>query len=411
LEGLSSDFPAALAGEIPIVADSKFGRDMAGVERGRDGLRWLDRTIGIPAVAVLSALKRRKPFPAEVSTIGLIALGAIGDTIISVGSAIPVLRQAFPNAKLYLFTSKANSGIAPLLPPVDQVHVIAVTDPMRAVSLLRNTKLDVLIDFGPWPRISAMLAALSHAGFTVGFKTDGQYRHYAFDLAVEHSAKIHEFDNHAGLLTSIGVPRPVWPKITPSAAARRKIRDERSKPYIVCHPWASGFKSEMREWPDQYWRELATIVSQQGWEVVFTGGPSDVAKSNALFGGIAANDGSIQNVAGRYSLDETAALLERCGSVVTVNTGVLHLAAAVNAPIVALHGPTDPARWGPLSDNAEVLLPDSPDVAYLNLGFEYPEDAKPCMHLLGIDRVVASLLSQLKDPQGGGVGGLSSLPT
>jgi heptosyltransferase III len=381
---------------------------MAGVERGRDGLRWLDRTIGIPAVAVLSALKRRKPIPAEVSTIGLIALGAIGDTIISVGSAIPVLRQAFPDAKLYLFTSKANGGIAPLLPPVDQVHVIAVTDPMRAVSLLRSTKLDVLIDFGPWPRISAMLAALSNAGFTVGFKTDGQYRHYAFDLAVKHSAEIHEFDNHAGLLASIGVPWPVWPKITPSAAARRKIRDERSKPYIVCHPWASGFKSEMREWPDRYWQELAAIVVQQGWEVVFTGGPSDAAKSKALFEGIAANDGRIEDAAGRYSLDETAALLEGCDSAVTVNTGVLHLAAAVNAPIVALHGPTNPARWGPLSDSAEVLLPDSPDVAYLNLGFEYPEDAKPCMHLLGVDRVVASLLGQLRDAQGKRAGGLSS---
>jgi ADP-heptose:LPS heptosyltransferase len=381
---------------------------MAGVERGRDGLRWLDRTIGIPAVAALSTLKRRKPFPSEISSIGLIALGAIGDTIISVGSAIPMLRQAFPDAKLHLFTSKANRGIAPLLAPVDQVHVIAVTDPMQAVSLLRSTKLDVLLDFGPWPRISAMLAALSNAGFTVGFKTDGQYRHYAFDLAVKHSAEIHEFDNHAALLASIGVPRPAWPKITPSAAARRKIRDDRSKPYIVCHPWASGFKSEMREWPIRYWQELAAIVVERGWEVVFTGGPSDVAKSRMLFEGIAANDGKVQDAAGRYSLDETAALLEGCDSVVTVNTGVLHLAAAVSASIVALHGPTNPARWGPLSGNAAVLLPDSPDVAYLNLGFEYPKDAKPCMHLLDVGRVAASLLGQLQRAQGKRAFGLSS---
>src|SRR5258708_23088765 len=112
---------------------------MAGVERGRDGLRWLDRTIGIPAVAVLSALKRRKPIPAEVSTIGLIALGAIGDTIISVRSPIPVLRQAFPDATLYLFTSKANSRIAPLPPPVHHGHAIALTHPQRSPSLFRRT--------------------------------------------------------------------------------------------------------------------------------------------------------------------------------------------------------------------------------------------------------------------------------
>jgi heptosyltransferase-3 len=368
---------------------------MVGVERGRDGLRWMDRAIGIPAVVLLSFLRRRKKHPAEISSIGMIALGAIGDTIISVGPAIPVLRQAYPRAKLHLFTSNANGGVTPLLPPVDQVRIIPITNPMRAVALLRGTKLDLLIDFGPWPRITAILAALSNASFTVGFSTDGQYRHYAHDLAVRHSNTLHEFENHASLLAAMGLPRPAWPKITPSAAAHRKIRDERSKPYVVCHPWAAGHMSEMREWPASYWRELAMMVAQQGLDVVFTGGPADVEKSRRLFEGVASDDSRIQDAAGRYSLDETAALLERCASVVTVNTGVLHLAAAVNAPIVALHGPTNPVRWGPLSSNAEVLLPDSPDIAYLNLGFEYPEPATPCMHLLGVDRVAAALFGQL----------------
>jgi ADP-heptose:LPS heptosyltransferase len=373
----------------------KFGDDMVGIERGRDSFRWLDRTIGIPAVAVLSVSKRRRQIPAEISTIGMIALGAIGDTIISVGSAVPALRQAFPKAKLYLFTSKSNSGIAPLLPWVDKIHVISVTDLARAVSLLRSMKQDVLIDFGPWPRISAILAALSNASFAIGFKTNGQYRHYAYDLAVEHSGKIHEFENHANLLASIGVSRPAWPRVTPSAAARKRVRAERSKPYVVFHPWASGFKSEMREWPERHWQELAAIVVQQGWEVVFTGGPTDIVKSKTLVEGIAPNE-KVHDTAGLYSLDETAALLEGCDSIVTVNTGVMHLAAAINSPIVALHGPTDPVRWGPLSDNAELLAPNSPDVAYLNLGFEYPKEAKPCMHLLGVDQVVTALFSQLE---------------
>jgi heptosyltransferase III len=385
---------------------------MVGIERGRDGLRRLDRTIGIPAIAALSILKRRRRIPTEVSAIGLIALGAIGDTIISVGSAVPALRQAFPKAKLNLFTSKSNGSIAPLLPPVDEVHVIAVTDPIQSVSLLRSLKQDILIDFGPWPRISAILAALSNAGFTVGFRTSGQYRHYAFDLSVEHSGKIHEFDNHANLLASIGVPRPAWPKITPSAAGRRRVREQHSKPYIVCHPWASGFKSEMREWPDRHWQELASAVAQQGWEVVFTGGPTDAAKSKTLFEGIVPNvsGNRVFDAAGRYSLDETAALLEGSDSLVTVNTGVMHLAAAMNTPIVALHGPTNPARWGPLAHNARVIVPDSPDVAYLNLGFEYPEGVEPCMHLIGVDQVVTALMSQLMLRRASHTGGVSSLP-
>jgi heptosyltransferase III len=380
---------------------------MLAIERGQDGLRRLDRSIGIPAVAVLSILRRRRHLPAEVSTIGLIALGAIGDTIISVGAAIPVLRKTFPRARLHLFTSRSNSGIAPLLPAVDGVHVISVTNPMSAISLLRSIKQDVLIDFGPWPRISAILAALSNAGFTVGFQTDGQYRHYAYDLTVKHSNKIHEFENHANLLASIGVPRPAAPVITPSASARRRVHDENPKPYIVCHPWASGYRSEMREWPGCNWQELVGTIARQGWDVVFTGGPADIARSKALVESIAASENKVRDVAGRYSLDETAALVESSACIVTVNTGIVHMAAAVKVPIVALHGPTNPVRWGPLSDNAAIILPGAPDVAYLNLGFEYPKQAKSNMHLITVDLVATATLKQLKRDQGAQLDGIS----
>jgi ADP-heptose:LPS heptosyltransferase len=369
---------------------------MVKTERGRDGLRRLDRTIGIPTVAALSIIKTKRQIPTEVAAIGLVALGAIGDTIISVGSAIPVLRQAFPQAKLSLFTSKSNSSIAPLLPPCDELRIISVTDPIHSVSLLRSLKQDILIDFGPWPRISAILAALSKARFTVGFKTPGQHRHYAYDLAVEHSGKIHEFENHANLLASIGVARPAWPRITPSMAALKRINEEHPRPYIVCHPWASGFRSEMREWPNGHWQRFAAIVAQNDWDVVFTGGPTDVARSEMLVAGITPNDNKVHDTAGRYSLNETAALLEGSACVVSVNTGVMHLAAAINTPIVALHGPTDPVRWGPLSDNARLLLPNSPDTAYLNLGFEYPDHAKSCMHMIEVDEVISALFNQLE---------------
>jgi heptosyltransferase III len=389
--------------------DRKSGKDMPEIERGRDVLRILDRTIGIPAVAVLSTLRRRRHFSMEASTIGLIALGAIGDTILSVGAAIPVLRQSFPRARLHLFTSKSNSGVAPLLSPVDGVHVISVTNPISAISLLRSIKQDILIDFSPWPRISAVLAALADAGFTIGFNTSGQYRHYAYDLSVKHSSKIHEFENHANLLDAIGVRRPATPVITPSASAFKRVHDENTNPYVVCHPWASGYRSEMREWPVESWRELADTIARQGWDVVFTGGPMDAARSKALVEGCAAGANKIRGVAGHYSLDETAALVESSACLVTVNTGILHLAAAVHARIVALHGPTNPVRWGPLSDDAVIIRPDAPDVAYLNLGFEYPKQAKSNMHLIGVDQVATATLQQLKRYKGAQFDGRSGL--
>jgi heptosyltransferase-3 len=347
-------------------------------------------------VVALSVVTRKQKLPADVSAIGLIALGAIGDTILSVAPAVPVLRRAFPKAELSLFTSRANSGVAPLLPPCDHITIVPIDDPMRAVSLLRSRKQDILIDFMAWPRIGALLTKLSGAQFTLGFKTDGQYRHFAFDATVEHSEKIHEFENYANLLGVLGVERPSWPRLNPSEDARLRIRSTHPKPYVVCHPWASGFKKEMREWPAGHWQELATNLLRLGWDVIFTGGPSDAEESKKLVAGIQSDGGGLSDAAGKYSIDETAALLEGSQGVASVNTGIMHLAAALDVPIVALHGPTNPLRWGPLSNRARCVSPKSGRTAFLNLGFEYPEDFESCMHLLSVEEVQASLMDQIE---------------
>lgn len=360
-------------------------------ERGRADLRKWDRYIGIPAVAALSLVTLKSRVPQRVSNIGLIALGAIGDTILSVGPAVPVLRKAFPGASISLFTSRANSGIAPLLPPCDQLTILPISDPLRSVRLLRRQKQDILIDFTAWPRIGALLSRLSGAKFTLGFETRGQHRHFAFDATVKHSDQIHEFENYANLLSVVGAERPAWPRIQPSEAARSKIRSEWSRKYVVFHPWASGFKKEMREWPIGHWQALAQALVRQDFDVVLTGGPADAETSRELVADIAVPPGRVFSVAGKYSIDETAALLEASSCVVSVNTGIMHLAAALDLPTVALHGPTNPVRWGPLSKRARAISPKGGKTAFLNLGFEYPEDFESCMHLLSVEEVLACL--------------------
>ena len=229
---------------------------------------------------------------------------------------------------------------------------------MRAVSLLRNRKQDILIDFMAWPRIGALLTKLSGAQFTMGFRTDRQYRHFAFDAAVEHSDKVHEFENYVNLLGKLGVDRPSWPRLKPSEAARSRIRSKHPKPYVVFHPWASGFKKEMREWPIDHWQALAANLLRSGWNVIFTGGPSDAAESKKLVAGVRSDGGGLSDAAGKYSIDEMAALLEASRGVVSVNTGIMHLAAALDAPIVALHGPTSPSQVGTIEQPCPLHQPE-----------------------------------------------------
>lgn len=64
---------------------------------------------------------------------------------------------------------------------------------------------------------------------------------------------------------------------------------------------------------------------------------------------------------GKTTLQELGALIESCDVVVTADTGALHIALALNKPVVALFGPTDPKLWGPLTGTFKVLVNDELD--------------------------------------------------
>src|SRR4030067_2955272 len=90
------------------------------------------------------------------------------------------------------------------------------------------------------------------------------------------------------------------------------------------------------------------------------------------------------HLAGKPPLRDTAIVLKSPVLLVTVNTGIMHVGAALGVPLVALHGPTSSKRWGAYMKNGCQIAIESPipGCGYLNLGFEYP--ANPPRPLEGI---------------------------
>jgi heptosyltransferase I len=91
------------------------------------------------------------------------------------------------------------------------------------------------------------------------------------------------------------------------------------------------------------------------------------------------------------SLDELAAVFSRVAAVLCGNTGVMHLACAVNAPVAALHGPTDPRKWGPRSTISRVITAGLPCSPCLYLGFEYACRRNTCLESIEVKDVYAAL--------------------
>ena len=149
-------------------------------------------------------------------------------------------------------------------------------------------------------------------------------------------------------------------------------------------------------WPTSHFARVAErLVGELDALVVLTGAPSEAPLASAIE---AECRYPLLNLLGRTSLLELVALLAVSDLVISGDSGPMHIAAAVQTPVIALHGPTDPALSGPISPDAIVLRRDlwcSPCYD-ASATAECPFDNPVCMKGLGPDLVFRAVRRRLQ---------------
>jgi ADP-heptose:LPS heptosyltransferase len=361
-------------------------------ERANRLLRALDRYVGIPAVYALGLLRRKRARPRAPRSIGILKEAAIGDTVL-LSAFVRDLATAFPDAGIIFFAGRDNAPVARLIASRHSVVEIPVSNPVRALAEVRRHPVELLFDCGPWPRVNAVLSALSGARHTVGFRVRGQGRHFAHDTVIEHSDAVHELENYRGMLRGLGISTGSEPSLLAPAVEVQHLTGGRE--FVVCHMWSAGTGGWRKEWPEEHWLELIGALNAEGVDVMLTGSAMD-GKRSAAFCDVAGSRGlRAKSVAGRIDLPQLCALLRLSRGVVSINTGVMHIAAALGVPTLSLEGPTSPGRWGPVGERCTSVVSPLPGCGYLYLGSEYSGRRPDCMAAIRVDDV-ATAFSELR---------------
>ena len=155
-----------------------------------------------------------------------------------------------------------------------------------------------------------------------------------------------------------------------------------------------------KEWPQEKWYSLIKSLQYRA-NFVCLGGPKEATQYKPLIDSLAAEgiDHIMLNMLGQTTLQEVGALIESCDVVVTADTGSLHIALALDKPVVALFGPTDPKLWGPLTGTFKVLVNDELDC----LGCRKRRCPKPdqyCMSGIEPVRVKKAIFELIGDRNG-----------
>lgn len=353
--------------------------------RGSSRARLLDRYLGIPLVFLAGKCRRKRAIPRRPQKIGLLNTAALGDTILMSGP-LADLRATYPHAQIVFLSGPSNYEAACLLDGADEVIELPVFRPLAAIRTVRELNFDLFVDFGPWCRLNAIIAICSGAEFIAGFRTSAQARHFGYDLVVDHSEHAHELENHRGLVRALGILPVHPPRLRCEQLESQKVYDL-SRRFAVFHLWPGGSAAKLKEWAVGRWIALAEDFAADRYDVAFTGAASQRALNDSVITEVRPSlRPRMRNAAGT-SLRETLRLVSRAELVVSVDTGVMHMAAAVGVPLVALHGPSSPQRWGPVSENAVVVEPLLSGCGFLNLGFERVRQAPACMKAISYARV------------------------
>jgi len=136
--------------------------------------------------------------------------------------------------------------------------------------------------------------------------------------------------------------------------------------------------------PEKYAQLADYMIESMGAKVIFVGAKSDQENVNRILGLM--KNKPISAV-GETSLQELAALLKRMDLMVTNDSGPMHMAVAVDIPVVAIFGPTDPQLTGPYGDNNFVLK----KTTKCNTCFKKTCKYKYCMNLISVEEVVSAI--------------------
>ena len=298
----------------------------------------------------------------------LVRLRLIGDVVFTT-PLLGALRRRYPDARLTYVVEPLAAPVVSGNPHLDEIIVVPrrrglerLRDDWSMARRLRARRFDVAIDLHGGPR-SAWFTWATGAPVRVGYRIRGRtsmYTHVvprAADLLPRHSVA-NQFDLLAPLGIEAGDPGQNPVDMPKDAAAERRVDDRlrdagigQFHPLVVMHVSAGN---PFRRWPADSFVQLLIDLARRDplRRFMIAAGPADREAVGAIADSAQQALGGERVVFhGEFDLAELRALVERAAVYVGGDSGPLHIAATTRTPIVALLGPTLPARSMPWRDS------------------------------------------------------------
>jgi lipopolysaccharide heptosyltransferase I len=344
------------------------------------------------------AAMRRVPMNKLEDRFLVVRLTALGDILHTV-PAVAALRTAHPGAKIDWVVERKWAPVLEGSPAINEVIPFdrgSVWGALECVKRLRENRDACAIDFQGLYK-SSILAALSGATRRIGF--DRAWAREA-GAAMFYTERViptgrHVAELNYSLAEQAGASRPAKPEYPlrvpagGAASIRARLHDLGiAGEYIVVAPGGSW---RAKCWPAERYGEFCRELGKRNsMPVVVIHGPGEKSIAEEVLRAAA----PARPVVIATTIEELMGLLAHARCLVAADSGPLHLAAALAAPVIGLYGPTDPARNGPFVPGAVIVQHARPD----EISYKRRSEYSAAMLRITVPDVLAATDALLKAP-------------
>lgn len=305
--------------------------------------------------------------PKNLKNIAVFRALQLGDLLCTVPS-FRALRQAYPHAKITLiglpwaqeFVSRFQDYVDNFIPfpgfPGFPEQPPKVTSFPAFLQCMQEQSFDLVLQMQGNGHIANELVQLFNGKITAGFFTEGTYVP-SYEYFHPYPKNKHEIHIFLHLLAKLGIPSegdylefPLTSSEKAEASTIIKRSGLNSKNYICVHP---GSRSTDRRWDIEKFTLVAEKLSSLGYDIVLTGTEEELPLTQTISQQLKKPP---VNLTGVTSLGVTAAVIHQSKLLIANDTGVSHIASALNTPSVILFTGSDPIRWAPLTSSLHVAV-------------------------------------------------------
>lgn len=318
--------------------------------------------------------------PAKILTINF---GGIGDEVLFLPT-LEGIRASYPDAEIALLVEPRSAGIGVITDLIDEVVTFDIkkrpllgSDLIELITLVRRGSYDMVVSSGSSPMVAGLLF-LSGIPRRIGYNSNRLAPYLLTEPMPlnrsQYAAKM--YHDLIAALPGAAKALPAIPRIRAGAQEKESMESllaklwsaagdagkarNRQRKRILIHPGTSQLailKGLNKTWSAENWCKLVELLEKEpGVDVILAGGPDDKEAIEQINAKLKPGSKVISTYGHTRNLKELVGLIDICDLIICVDSAPMHLAVALNKPLVALFGPTNEAVLMPPNVEHFVVL-------------------------------------------------------